>query len=133
MAAKHGFSRIFRRAPATRLRKTGIALLLLVVVCASGIWFLGRESTLIFAANQLSERLGGRLQTVDVRGSLLRTIRVHELRYEDKFGALVIEDAHLEWRPIRLLLGQVAVGAMAASKVTLQLAKSGGDEQRKPP
>ena len=115
-----------------RTTKAILAALLLAALGVCGLWMLSRETTLIYAANALSQRLDGRLQTVDLRGSLLGTITVGELRYQDRFGKVAIKDARLEWRPIRLLIGQVAVGAMTADKVTLELAKS-EDEARKPP
>ena len=106
--------------------------LFLVALGVCGLWTLSRETTLIYAANALSQRLDGRLQTVDLRGSLLGTITAGELHYQDRFGKIAIKDARLEWRPIRLLIGQVAVGAMTANTVTLELAKP-EDESRKPP
>jgi hypothetical protein len=54
------------------------------------------------------------------------------LRYDDKFGKLAINDAHLEWRPLRLLRGQIAVGSVAANTVALDLAKT-EDERSSPP
>src|SRR6185503_12699700 len=113
-------------------RKTAIALGALAVLAGAGIWVLDRESTLIHAANYLSDRLDGRLTASEVRGSLMRKIEVSNLRYEDRFGTIAIEGARFEWRPLRLLMGQVAVGQMAADKVTLELAKT-EDEARKPP
>ena len=113
------------------MKRAAIALLVLVALSLPGLWLLGRESTLISIARHLVERMDGRLQLADVRGSLLGTIQVRELRFEDKFGKLAIDDAHLEWKPLRLLRGQVAVGSVAASTVTLDLAQS--DERATPP
>ena len=112
MTVKSVFSRGVR---SKRMKTAIIASLFLVAVGVCGLWVLSRETTLIYAANALSQRLDGRLQTVDLRGSLLGTITVAELHYQDRFGKLAIKDAHLEWRPIRLLIGQVAVGAMTAN------------------
>lgn len=124
---------VFSRNVRSRRTKTAImAILLLVTLGGCGLWLLSRETTLIHAANALSQRLDGRLQTVDLRGSLLGTITVAELHYQDRFGRIAIKDAHLEWRPIRLLIGQVAVGAMTAKTVTLEFAGS-EDESRRPP
>lgn len=129
MTAKSVFSLGVR---SRRAKRAIVASLFLIALVASGLWALSRETTLIHAANALSERLDGRLQTVDLHGSLLGTITAGELRYQDRFGKVAIKDARLEWRPIRLLIGQVAVGAMAADTVTLELAKS-EDPARKPP
>ena len=112
--------------------KIALIALFLVALGACGLWTLSRETTLIYAANALSQRLDGRLQTVDLRGSLLGTITARELHYQDRFGKVAIEDARLEWRPLRLLIGQVAVGAMTANTVTLELATP-QDESPKPP
>ena len=130
MTAKNS---VFSRGVRSKRTTTAIlAALLLAALGVCGLWMLSRETTLIYAANALSQRLDGRLQTVDLRGSLLGTITAGEFRYQDRFGKIAIKDARLEWRPMRLLIGQVAVGAMTADKVTLELAKS-EDESRKPP
>src|SRR4029453_9131947 len=124
---------VFSRAVHSKRTKTIIvAAVLLVALCGCGLWLLSRETTLIHAANALSQRLDGRLQTVDLHGSLLGKITASEIHYQDRFGKVAIKDARLEWRPIRLLIGQVAVGAMSANSVTLELAKS-EDESRNPP
>ncbi|MDB5864192.1 MAG: rane protein [Betaproteobacteria bacterium] len=115
-----------------RARKAAVAALAVVAVSAAGLWILSRESTLLWAADQLMDRLDGRLELVGVQGSLLGTINVGEIRLEDKFGKLAISEAHMKWRPARLFLGQVAVGEMAANTVALELAPS-PDEIRKPP
>lgn len=120
------------RIPRKGLKKAGVALLVVVSVLAAGIWVLGRESTLIYAVEHLEDRLDGRLSVSEARGSLLGDIRVREIRYRDKFGALTVGETHLRWKPVRLLIGQVAVGAMTADNVTLALAKS-DEEHRKPP
>ena len=64
-----------------RTKQAAIAALFLVALGACGLWVLSRETTLIHAANALSQRLEGRLQTVDLRGSLLGTITAGELHY----------------------------------------------------
>ena len=53
------------------MRKAAISLIVIVALAAVGLWALGRETTLIRAANYLVERFGGRLELVEVRGSLL--------------------------------------------------------------
>jgi autotransporter translocation and assembly factor TamB len=116
----------------TRRKKAAVSVLALIAVCAAGIWLLAREATLVKAVNYLERRLDGRFSVADPRGSLLGKIHVRELRYEDKFGRLAITDAGLEWRPVRLLIGQIAVGAVSADMVRLELAKT-EDEERKPP
>ena len=123
---------LISRAVRYKRTKGAMATLLLVALGILGLWMLARETTLIYAANALSQRLHGRLQAVDLRGSLLGTITATELHYQDRFGKVSIKDARLEWRPIRLLIGQVAVGAMAANTVTIELATS-ENESSKPP
>ncbi|HEX2827986.1 MAG TPA: AsmA family protein [Burkholderiales bacterium] len=113
------------------MRKIAISAAVVVAFLGIGVWVLSREETLNWAAEHVAAKTGGRLQYADLRGSLLRSIDVRELRYEDKFGRIAIDDAHMTWRPIRLLIGQVAVGAMSAKSVRLELAKS--DEEKKPP
>ncbi len=118
--------------PRGRMRNVAIVAGLLVALVSGSLWFLSRESTLEHAANYVAKRTDGRLEPAGVQGSLLGTIRVRELRYRDTFGKLTINDAHIVWRPVRLLIGQIAVGAMAADSVSLELSKA-EDEIRKPP
>jgi uncharacterized protein involved in outer membrane biogenesis len=113
-------------------KRAGIAALGFAVFCAGAVWILSRESTLIHATDYLMDRLDGKLELANVRGSLLGTIHVGQIQYEDKFGKVAISDAHMEWRPVRLLLGQVAVGAAGARAVALDLAKT-AEERAKPP
>src|SRR5262245_6703371 len=118
MAAENSvFSRKFF---SRRTTKAGLWALLVAALGVLGLWTLSREETLIYAAKALSQRLDGRLQAVDLQGSLLGTIRAGEIHYQDHFGKLSISDARLAWRPIRLLIGQVAVGAVSADTVTLE-------------
>jgi uncharacterized protein involved in outer membrane biogenesis len=114
-----------------RMRKAAIAVVALAAVVAAGLWGLSREATLIWAAQHVAKRTGGRLEYDGLRGSLLGAIEVHGLSYRDKFGTIAIAGARMHWRPIRLLIGQVAVGAMSADTVRLTLVKN--DEARKPP
>ena len=115
-----------------RLRRIAISGVALLSLLGIALWWLARESTLIAAANFVSERLEGRLQVNDIHGSLLSDIRVRELRYEDTFGTVAINNAEMRWRPVRLLMGQVAVGAMSADTVALEL-EGTEPEERQPP
>ncbi|MES2563567.1 MAG: hypothetical protein V4637_12655, partial [Pseudomonadota bacterium] len=115
-----------------RAKKAAIGLSVVCLLSLPALWLLGRESTLIYVANYIVERMDGRLQLSNVRGSLLGTIRLQTLRYDDKFGKLAIDEARLEWRPLRLLRGQIAVGEVAANSVALDLVKT-DDERSKPP
>src|SRR6185503_11380503 len=97
----------------TRIKIAGIALLALISVLGAGLWVLSRESTLIWAVHHLEKRLDGRLSVAEVRGSLLSKIYARELLYGDKVGKITVRDARMVWRPVRLFIGQVAVGAMS--------------------
>ena len=97
-----------------------------------GLWLLSRESTFIAAVNYVVRHMDGRLQVVEPHGSLLSAIRVRELKYRDEFGTVAIQNAQMRWRPMRLLVGQVAVGAMTAESVAVHLAET-QEQQRKPP
>lgn len=113
-------------------RKAAIAAGVVVVLAGAGLWLLSREATLRWSAERVAAHTGGRLHYADLRGSLLGKIEVRELRYEDKFGRIAIDDARMSWRPIRLLIGQVAVGSVSAETVRLELAKS-EEQEKKPP
>lgn len=115
------------------MRKVAIAAGIFTVLAGSGLWVLSREETLLWGAERVAAQTGGRLHYADLRGSLLGTIEVRELRYEDKFGRIAIDDARMTWRPIRLLIGQVAVGSMSAKAVRIDLAKSDDEKKQTPP
>ena len=116
----------------TRKGKVAIALGALAALSIAGLWILSRESTLIAAVDYMQRKLDGRLAVAQVHGSLLSTIEARGLRYQDKFGTLEIDGARFEWRPLRLLIGQIAVGEVATDNVRLALEKT-EDTQRKPP
>ena len=81
------------------MRKAALGTIPVVLVVAFGIWLLGREATLVYAAHHLVERLCGQLELVEVRGSLLGGIRLARLRFHDDFGRVAVDDAQLRWRP----------------------------------
>ena len=116
----------------TRKGKVAIALGALAALSIAGLWILSRESTLIAAVDYMQRKLDGRLAVAQVHGSLLSKIEARGLRYQDKFGTLEIDGARFEWRPLRLLIGQIAVGEVATDNVRLALEKT-EDTQRKPP
>ena len=53
------------------MRKAALGMIAVVLAVVFGIWLVGREATLVYAAHQLVERLGGRLELGEVKGSLL--------------------------------------------------------------
>jgi uncharacterized protein involved in outer membrane biogenesis len=119
------------RKHTSRMRKVAISAGAFVALAGVALWVLSRQETLIWCAERVAAQTGGRLQYADLRGSLLGAIDVREVRYEDKFGKIAIDDARMTWRPIRLLIGQVAVGSMSARTMRLELAKS--EEKPQPP
>lgn len=114
-----------------RMRRIAVSAGVVAALAGVGLWVLSRQETLIWSAERVAAQTGGRLHYADLRGSLLGAIEVREVRYEDKFGRIAIDDARMTWRPIRLLIGQVAVGSMSAKTVRLELARS--EEEKKPP
>ncbi len=119
-------------SPWRRTRSLAISLGVVAALVAGGLWALSREEALIWAAERVAAQTGGRLHYTGLSGSLLGSIQVRELRYEDRFGEVVIGDARMTWRPIRLLVGQVAVGSMHAATVRLERAASGAEELKPP-
>ena len=81
----------------------------------------------------LVERLGGRLELVEVRGSLLGEMRLAKLRFHDEFGRVEVDDAQLRWRPLRLLIGQVSFSEAVAKAIAVELAPSTSSEPPAPP
>ena len=110
------------------MRKAALGMIAFVLVVAFGIWLLGREATLVYAAHHLVERLGGRLELVEVRGSLLGEMRLAKLRFHDEFGRVEVDDAQLRWRPLRLLIGQMSFSEAVARAIAVELAASTSSE-----
>jgi translocation and assembly module TamB len=115
------------------MRKAAFAVIVVVLAFASGIWMLGREATLVYAAHHLVDRLGGRLELDEVRGSLLGEIRVAGLRFRDEFGQFEVNDAGLRWRPLSLLIGRVNIAEATAKTLVVELASSSSNEPPAPP
>lgn len=115
-----------------RIRKIAISAGVAATLASVGLWVLSRQETLLWCAEHVAARTGGRLHYVDLHGSLLGAIEVGQLRYEDAFGSIAINDARMAWRPLRLFAGQVAVGSMSARTVRLEFAKSEGKKQEPP-
>src|SRR5262249_14483056 len=115
------------------MRKAALGMIAIVLVVASGIWLLGRETTLVRAAHHLVERLGGRLELAEVNGSLLGQIRVARLRFHDEFGRVEVDDMQLRGRPLRVLTGQLRFSAAVAKAITVEFAPSTSSEPSAPP
>jgi len=110
-----------------RLRRLLWLVPLLALLAASGgaWWLLTTEAGLVWAWGRAAAALDGRLGAERVSGRLLGPLRVDGLRLEQDGTRLAVDRVELDWRPIWLLAGRLALHGVDARGVVLELAEDG--------
>ncbi|MDR2549858.1 MAG: translocation/assembly module TamB domain-containing protein [Desulfobulbus sp.] len=106
------------------LRAFGLFLVFAPVLL---LWLAGTETglrCLVLAGNRLS---AGLLTIGSASGTLLRTIRLEQVRYADGIDTVTIASLDLAWEPARLLDGQLRVRSIRGSDVRVLLGDSTGE------
>lgn len=91
----------------------------------AGVWFAGREATLLWAVERAEMNTNGRLTTAGVSGSLLGTIRFARIAWHDDGVEAVAENGALEFSPLPLLWRKIDVDRLQAEVVRIALPDGG--------
>lgn len=97
----------------------GLAALLLVVTVAVG-YLAGTTSGLRWALGIAQRATAEQLQVGAVEGTLLRGVRLEQIRYDDTGLSLEIQSLAAQWHPAALLQGTVRLRALQVSGVRVQ-------------
>ncbi len=89
-------------------RALAITVIVIVTVVAGGLWLLGRDATLQWAAERAQARASGRLAIVQPHGSLLSRVRAERVTWRGDSNTIESEDIEVSWSPLWLLIGTVA-------------------------
>lgn len=108
------------------------AALIAALALAALLWGLGREANLQWLAAQASARSGGRLELAGVRGSLYGPLRFARIEYRDGARSVAADGVALEWSPLALLVGRVAVDSLEVKALRIELGEQGGARARPP-
>ena len=106
--------------------------LVAALAAAALLWGLGRESTLQWLAVQVSARSGGRLELEGARGSLYGPLRFARIAYRDGAQRVEVDGVTLDWSPLALLVGRVAVDSLKVGTMRIELPGRGGAPPRLP-
>jgi translocation and assembly module TamB len=116
----------------TRPRFRSVLLGMLVGVVAvllaigAGMVFLASEAGLRFVVAEVVAASDGRLTVDGVEGSLLGTIRAHELAWRGPETTVVASDVAVEWSPLALWSRRVAIRGLGAQRIAIELKPSSG-------
>ena len=116
----------------TRPRFRSVLLGMLVGVVAvllaigAGMVFLASEAGLRFVVAEVVAASDGRLTVDGVEGSLLGTIRAHELAWRGPETTVVASDVAIEWSPLALWSRRVAIRGLGAQRIAIELKPSSG-------
>ncbi|WP_127476045.1 translocation/assembly module TamB domain-containing protein [Sulfurivermis fontis] len=106
-----------------RLRRLLWFVLALVLLVASGAawWLLASEAGLAWAWGRAVAALEGRLAAERVRGRLLGPVQVAGLRLERNGVRLEVDELALDWQPVWLLTGRLALRDVTARGVRVEV------------
>ncbi len=108
------------------------AALVAALAVAALLWGLGREATLQWLAAQASARSAGRLELADVRGSLYGPLRIAHVAYRDGARRIEADAVALDWSPLALLAGRLAVDSLEVGTLRVELSGQGGASAQLP-
>jgi len=103
-----------------------IPLLALLAATAAAWWLLATEAGLAWAWARTTAALEGRLAAERVSGRLAGPLRAEGLRLGQGGASVAIDTLVLDWRPVWLLAGRLALGEVAAQGVDVTLAPGEG-------
>jgi len=110
-------------------RTLGVALAVLLVVAAAGVWWIGQSTSFLrWSLDRAVAASGGALEAGTVRGTLLGGLRIDSLRWHDDARDLQFEGLAVSLRPAALLHGELRAGRIevARARVALQPGNDAG-------
>jgi len=108
------------------LRKSLGAVLLAALAGAALLWLAGREASLQWLAAQAVARNAGKLELEGAHGSLYGPLRFSRIAFEDGGQRIEADKVALDWSPLALLSGRVAVTRLEIGTLRVTLREQGG-------
>ncbi|MCW5604373.1 MAG: hypothetical protein KIT18_07500, partial [Burkholderiales bacterium] len=99
------------------LRASAVTALLALIALTAGYAWLGSHHALNWAVRQAVEGSDGRLALEGVEGSLLREVRARRVAFDADDFDLEAETLALRWQPFSLLLGELRVSSVTATRL----------------
>jgi len=96
------------------------------------VWVAGREASLQWLAAQAVARSAGKLELSGARGSLYGPLRFSRIAFEDGGQRIEASEVALDWSPLALLSGRVAVDRLEIGTLRVALEGQGGAPTRLP-
>ncbi len=114
------------------LRKLLGAVVLAALAGAALLWLAGREASLQWLAAQAVARSAGKLELSGARGSIYGPLRFARIAYDDGGQRIEADKVSLDWLPLALLSGRVAVSGLEISTLRVTLPVQSGAPARLP-
>jgi len=103
-----------------------------VAIVGVGVWFAGREATLLWAVDRAAAHASGKLTAEGVSGSLLGTIRFARVAWRDDGIEAIAENGEIEFSPLPLLWRKIAIDRLQAETASITLSNAGDTAARMP-
>ncbi len=115
-----------------RIRLISLVFMALALPALLVSWLFYSTTALQWLLSSATRFLPGHLSYQGVTGRLAGPLALAALRYEDESMVLAIERLELDWRPLRLLRGELYVSRLAGHGAGLQLAPRAKPSAAKP-
>lgn len=92
-------------------------------------WLMTTESGLRWGIHQVAQLIPGQLQTDEISGRLIGPVTVQNVRFEQNGTVVKIENISLDWRPSRLLKGELNIGQFSINQLDLTLPDKQADNK----
>ncbi|TFW29226.1 translocation/assembly module TamB domain-containing protein [Massilia horti] len=106
-------------------RRVAIALAAIVLLLGSGIWYLGRESTLQMIAQKIANASGGRLKLSGITGSLYGAMHIKHIVFRTEDQLITAENVDILWSPLQYLSSGIEVNKLDASSLRVETLRKG--------
>ena len=115
------------------MRRRLLLLIFIPFLLAGGlVWLVSQEWTLQWIVQRVVQAGSGNIEIQGVSGTLVNSFEIEKIVYTSEERDIEITDLQFEWQPWQLLHGQLDVGKVSASKLSIDLKKS-SDEPFKLP
>ncbi|MFL6657860.1 MAG: translocation/assembly module TamB domain-containing protein [Massilia sp.] len=106
-------------------RRLAIAAVVSGALLATGIWYLGRETTLQALAERVARQSGGSIVITGVTGSLYNTMHLGKLVFRSPEQLITAENIDIDWSPLQYLSKGIAINHVHVTSVRIDTLREG--------
>ncbi|GAB3461772.1 hypothetical protein GCM10027321_22680 [Massilia terrae] len=105
------------RKPRRWPRRLALGIAILFALLAGGLWYAGRQSTLQWFAEKVSNKTGGRIKMTGITGSLYGPMHVDHIVYRTEDQLLTIDNVDVVWSVSRVFGGVMYIDTLRAASL----------------